>query len=666
MKLAILGASVSQQGRNHVTGQVTGYSEALRVSYSEKIGFSEVKQFTYGGNRASDGGLVQSLAVREYRPDVCIFEPNIEDISRGTSVTENELVFIYRNILESGAKPLTLLLPDNLTLNPATRPQFAFLQSVSEKFGIPVATIDLRDVPNSEKLLAGVHTTPIGGEYYAKIIASELTNLIAAGHATVDLDKMATPLRYKIIPKEPGDRGLHYAFQIDFPEHSAGAPIRIIQKQRIGAFSPVLDILNGVTCSSRSVWDQYCHFERESYVVLFSGLMEPGGNLEISVSDKNPMYHQCRREDVTWPKPEDRYLNTLGDIFIFCEADFDARSVPDKALDCQNAPRHVIADLPLSGAGTDLVEPARHLKNLQGWGNVRMTGMNISLVGNCQTRSILSILSFVFPTAKFDVIDFADARLSSKEARAGFADRLGNADLIITQPNSFEFVAADEVKRKFPEKTIVIGNFYFRGYHPDLCFFGETSQRSGELGGYHSWVLLASYLRGQSPQQALKNFSAEWYEAEGLLDGWKTSVDELRRRDVNADVPIADLVDYSSRMTYSFFTINHPRLFLVAEHLREALGQMWPKGIDASALPDPLYDRAIACVPDSIAEALQLPFRTPQQWKIGGKWIDLAEVVNIYYRLYERQNLRNSPVEIQSPGELRRKILVPLEYQATA
>lgn len=118
MKLAILGASVSAQSRNHVSGEITGYSEVLLLSHAKNLGISEIRRFTYSGNRLSDGGLIQSIAVRDYRPDYCIVEPNIEDESRGWAVTEDELKFIYKNIATSGARPINLFLPDHITLDP--------------------------------------------------------------------------------------------------------------------------------------------------------------------------------------------------------------------------------------------------------------------------------------------------------------------------------------------------------------------------------------------------------------------------------------------------------------------------------------------------------------------------------------------------------------------
>ena len=57
MKLAIFGASVSAQGLNHATKEVTGYAEVLRRDYAARLGLSEVRQITYAGNRASDAEI---------------------------------------------------------------------------------------------------------------------------------------------------------------------------------------------------------------------------------------------------------------------------------------------------------------------------------------------------------------------------------------------------------------------------------------------------------------------------------------------------------------------------------------------------------------------------------------------------------------------------------
>ncbi|KGM89513.1 hypothetical protein rosmuc_00104 [Roseovarius mucosus DSM 17069] len=59
MKIAILGASVSAQTITHNTGEVTGYAEVMRREHTGALGTCVIKQFTYPGNRLSDGGLLR-------------------------------------------------------------------------------------------------------------------------------------------------------------------------------------------------------------------------------------------------------------------------------------------------------------------------------------------------------------------------------------------------------------------------------------------------------------------------------------------------------------------------------------------------------------------------------------------------------------------------------
>lgn len=59
MKIAVFGASVSHQTKNHTTGAITGYAEALRRDHAAALGAAEIRQITYAGNRLSDGGLLR-------------------------------------------------------------------------------------------------------------------------------------------------------------------------------------------------------------------------------------------------------------------------------------------------------------------------------------------------------------------------------------------------------------------------------------------------------------------------------------------------------------------------------------------------------------------------------------------------------------------------------
>lgn len=146
MRLAILGASVSAQSKNHVTGLTTGYSQALMENHADQLGITEWQRFTYAGNRLSDGGIARSLELASFAPDIVIFEPNIEDVSRGEPVTRDEAMFVYGQIYKSGARPITLMLPNNSQPNPRVLKNYAFYRDICDELGAPLIEIDLSQI----------------------------------------------------------------------------------------------------------------------------------------------------------------------------------------------------------------------------------------------------------------------------------------------------------------------------------------------------------------------------------------------------------------------------------------------------------------------------------------------------------------------------------------
>ena len=78
--------------------------------------------------------------------------------------------------------------------------------------------------------------------------------------------------------------------------------------------------MDGVV-SPFSVWDPFCHYERDSYVVLFSGTVQSSGRIDISVANSDPDYQKCRREGVIWPEAAERYLKPTDAVHIFSDAE---------------------------------------------------------------------------------------------------------------------------------------------------------------------------------------------------------------------------------------------------------------------------------------------------------------------------------------------------------
>jgi len=325
MKLAILGASVSAQKANYQTGEVTGYQEVLRYE-AGSVGISEVMDCTYPGNRASDGGLICSQFVADGCPDICIFEPNVEDRSRGVHVVEDEILFIYSVLVNSNIKPILLLLPTGHDLSPKTRPDYDIHFNVARRLNVPIIEIDLSDERDSARLFRGVHTSPEGARIYAHRIMIELERMLAEPRTWSALpEHVPTRTILQRVPYEARGEVRDMRFMISFDASDGPEQIRIIQKQEIGPFSPVIDVAVDGRVERSSVWDPYCHYARQSYVTIFNASISSPAELEVSVSAQDPEYDRCRREGASFPPPEHRYMSPRGDIYLVSQTQMNLK-----------------------------------------------------------------------------------------------------------------------------------------------------------------------------------------------------------------------------------------------------------------------------------------------------------------------------------------------------
>lgn len=334
LKIAVLGASVSAQNINHTTKEPTGYVEVLRREHMQALGAAEIPQITYPGSRASDGGLVRISDVVAYAPDICIFEPLIEDGSRGVRISPDEILHIYRQLIDAGILPFTVMLP-----NPATRTakqwqEYNKYRKVCRSFDLPVIEVDISKTTALEEKFNNIHTRHPGAQIYARQIADALT---ALGDPKA---RLAQVLPITIEPEQqiyiehlPHDPALGAVGEIQIElsfEQAADAQFRLVQHQTIGPFSPVLDVtLSGKASPTEpewpqlwtgqtSVWDPYCHYARPSYVSLcnLSNEGHPIVDLHLTLSAQDPDYAKSRRDDIKWPAADGRSLRPLGPMVI--------------------------------------------------------------------------------------------------------------------------------------------------------------------------------------------------------------------------------------------------------------------------------------------------------------------------------------------------------------
>ncbi len=345
MKLAIFGASVSLQTRNHVTKEITGYVPVLQRDHQKALGLSVIQQICYEGNRLSDGGLARLVDVEAWKPDICLFEPQIEDTRRGTDASEGEFRMVYRRLLDRGILPVTLLLPTPHWYRAGRGKYFQLLTRICKEYALPVIAIDIPENMPLDTHFNGVHTRLPGAEFYAAQVATGLAPLMQDTKARENILKQAAqraqsrPVQARMrtigCPGGPPARCSGLSLTAELKGHGM-ARIRLVQKQQIGMFSPVittsvrnLDSGEDIAPLTLSVWDDYCHYDRISFVTSGDIILPAGAayRIEMRCTEQDPDYATCRREVANWPDAAERHLRPRGPLFGISDTGFEFRNL---------------------------------------------------------------------------------------------------------------------------------------------------------------------------------------------------------------------------------------------------------------------------------------------------------------------------------------------------
>lgn len=347
LRYGVLGASTSEQNRHHATGDITGYSEFLRVEYSGRIGSTpeQVRRFCYAGNRLSDGGLLQLQALCEAQPDICLFEPLVEDGTRGRIATAAEIHHVYGRLLRAGIVPITCFLPLPVGRERMDMPHAKVAQAFCQSHNLPLFIADIDAVLAQGGTFNGVHTTPSSARLIADQLASfiETLDLEALQARVAKLDLLLPENLFfasQPLPEQPY-RHLKLCLR---PKTDAPYRFRLVQAQEVGPHSGIVAtrILQGrslVQEQSLSVWDRHCHYSRSSFVVLCRDDTAHQGDLsiEVSLSPEQPDYASCPQKDILWPAPENMALHPKGPLYVLSDTPLELRLEPMRSP--QDLPR---------------------------------------------------------------------------------------------------------------------------------------------------------------------------------------------------------------------------------------------------------------------------------------------------------------------------------------
>ena len=164
MKHLFFGASVTEQTRNHSSGEVTGYYSCLQTDYPHIV-----ERVSAGSCSIHDAGILLLEDVITKAPDVCFLEwctalkiePDLDAVT-----------YICKSLAARGIAPIPLILPrsdrDNASIKLTSD-----LITVCTRLGCP--TLDLTGTLDDESsrliLRDVVHTTQKGAKIYAQLIS---------------------------------------------------------------------------------------------------------------------------------------------------------------------------------------------------------------------------------------------------------------------------------------------------------------------------------------------------------------------------------------------------------------------------------------------------------------------------------------------------------------
>jgi hypothetical protein len=267
----------------------------------------------------------------------------------------------------------------------------------------------------------------------------------------------------------------------------------------------------------------------------------------------------------------------------------------------------------------------------------------IAFIGNCQVDTYCKLLKSCDPG--LDVFAIEVWRLKPDEFESA-KNRLTGCELVITQPLSDYYGPLSlENLRTNKEHILTIHNIYFRGYHPDCEYLGPAGNRlKSPIGDYHSSVTYEAFEKGHSSDKAIEGILN--YPKDRVKRIFDESLEELKRREIDIDVPVTNLVRSECGWSY-FYTFNHPTLELCSRYLK-AIVEVLGLKLKLNTIADPLLDHTRFPIYPSVVDALGLSinatedimFTSPKS--VGGRIYNLSSFCKACYESYSQHSFSRS------------------------
>lgn len=232
---------------------------------------------------------------------------------------------------------------------------------------------------------------------------------------------------------------------------------------------------------------------------------------------------------------------------------------------------------------------------------LKSNDLKFAVLGNCQmghvTRCLQAFVGGEWPTNEWVNLDVLNSMV---DGRRDLNEYFARYDKVFIQPLTWNYIESHY--RHHRHKVVLYPNVEFFGYHPDSVYVDvgvPYNHLVGPCGHYQSTIALLAWKCGLSASDALKLYTRTTYSRLGFFDYWKIARDLLLGEGERAGLPLQDFVERWSRSGCFMHSINHPKLFVIADVVLALLRR---EGI--ATLAD---DTSIRFVRDYLADSVVWP-----------------------------------------------------------
>jgi GSCFA family/Polysaccharide biosynthesis enzyme WcbI len=198
----------------------------------------------------------------------------------------------------------------------------------------------------------------------------------------------------------------------------------------------------------------------------------------------------------------------------------------------------------------------------------------IALVGNCQARGIANLIEAMSMSVATKSYETLPAFLSGLKDGTLDIQPFIQADIVLAHPRNDWIQILETRIPHFTSKVKYIPPISFSAYQPDCVYVENKKQHfASPIGAYHSSLAFYGWKNGLSIEQTLQLFSVDVYESIGFFQYWNSSLESLTKAWDFCGLPISDNVKRWSKQGCWMHTINHPKLFVLADVARAALSR---------------------------------------------------------------------------------------------